>query len=124
VLWGPGEQALAAAVAAASQGAAETAPPTSIGDVVGIARGAQLMISGDTGPLHIAGAVGTPLVALFGPTRTERNGPWAAHDLTVSRTAQCICLYERRCRRAVPCIDDIGIDEVMAAVRRRLSAHG
>lgn len=124
VLWGPGEQPLASAVAAASQGAAEAAPPTTIPDIVGIARGAQLMVSGDTGPLHLAGAVGTPIVALFGPTRPERNGPWTARDMTVSRVAQCVCLYERRCRRPVPCIDDIGVSEVMAAVRRRLSTHG
>ena len=36
----------------------------------------ELMVSGDTGPLHIAAAVGTPVVALFGPTHPERNGPW------------------------------------------------
>ena len=124
VLWGPGEQTLAGAVAAASDGAAEAAPPTTVSDIVGIARGAQLMISGDTGPLHIAGAVATPIVALFGPTRPERNGPWAVRDITVSRVAQCACLYERRCRRPVACIDDIAVDEVMAAVRQRLHANG
>jgi len=123
VLWGPGEEALAASVAAASEGAAEPAPPTTIADIVGITRAARLMISGDTGPLHIAGAVGTPLVALFGPTRPERNGPWAPRDVTLSRVATCACQYERRCRRAVPCIDDIPVDEVVQAVRRRLSAH-
>jgi heptosyltransferase-1 len=124
VLWGPGEEALAASVVAASGGAAEAAPPTSIADIVGIARHAQLMISGDTGPLHIAGAVSTPIVALFGPTFPERNGPWSPADLVISRVAQCDCRYERRCRRRVPCIDDITVDEVMSAVRRRLAAHG
>ena len=123
VLWGPGEQALAGTVVGASSGAAESAPPTSIQDIVGIARHARVMISGDTGPLHIAGAVGTPIVALFGPTLAARNGPWLAQDIVVSRTAQCICLYERRCRRATPCIDDIGVEEVTAAVQRRLTAH-
>ena len=50
-----------------------------------IAKGARLMVSGDTGPLHIAAAVGTPIVALFGPTRAERNGPWSPADIVVSR---------------------------------------
>ena len=36
------------------------------------------MVSGDTGPLHIAAAVGTPIVSIFGPTDPERNGPWLA----------------------------------------------
>ena len=123
VLWGPGEQPLASAVAAASMGAAEVAPPTTISDLVGSARHARVMVSGDTGPLHIAGAVGTPIVALFGPTFPERNGPWSRHDITISRDAGCACHYQRQCRREVPCINDIGIGDVMDAVQQRLRVH-
>ena len=57
----------------------------SIADLVALARGAAVMVSGDTGPTHIAAAVGTPLVGIFGPTRPERNGPWSPDDVTVSR---------------------------------------
>ena len=124
VLWGPGEEALAAAVVAASQGAAEVAPPTRIVDLVGLAWDARLMISGDTGPLHIGGAVGTPLLALFGPTYPERNGPWSSRDVVISRVSECSCLYERRCRKATPCINDITVDEVIDGVRRCLASHG
>lgn len=124
VLWGPGEEALAEAVASASRGAAVAAPPTTIPDVVAIARAARVMVSGDTGPLHLAAAVGTPVVALFGPTYAARNGPWSPGDLVIARTDRCSCLYERRCRHAVPCIDDIPVAEVVAAVRQRLAAHG
>jgi heptosyltransferase I len=124
VLWGPGEQPLAAAVAKASEGAAEIAPPTTIPDIIGIARHARLMLSGDTGPLHMAGAVSTPIVALFGPTQPERNGPWSPQDISLSRVSQCSCVYERRCRRTVPCIDDISVGEVIAAVHQRLKLHG
>ena len=124
VLWGPGEEALAAAVAAASAGAADVVPATTIRDLVAIAARARLMVSGDTGPLHVAGAVGTPIVALFGPTWPERNGPWSAADVTLSRNGECVCHYERRCRRARACIEDIGVDEVLAAVERRVGAHG
>jgi ADP-heptose:LPS heptosyltransferase len=81
------------------------------------------MISGDTGPVHIAGAVGTPIVALFGPTRAERNGPWSPADISISRYDQCVCHYERRCRRGQPCIDDISIDQVIAAIERRVAAR-
>jgi len=123
VLWGPGEEAAASAVVAASGGAAEQAPATSITDILAIAKGASLMVSGDTGPLHIAGAVGTPIVALFGPTRAERNGPWSPADISISRIDQCVCHYERRCRRAQPCIDDISVDDVVAAVERRVAAR-
>jgi lipopolysaccharide heptosyltransferase I len=123
VVWGPGEEAAASAIVAASRGAAQQAPPTTITDIVGLAKRARLMISGDTGPLHIAGAVGTPIVALFGPTRAERNGPWSASDIAISRYDRCVCHYERRCRRGSPCIDEIGVDEVLAAVDRRIAAR-
>ena len=80
-----------------------------------------MLISGDTGPLHIGGAVGTPLVALFGPTLASRNGPWSAADVVISRTDSCSCLYRRRCRRDTACIDDIQLPEVLEAVERRLA---
>jgi lipopolysaccharide heptosyltransferase I len=121
VLWGPREEALAASVVAASGGAATIAPRTTITDVASIARGARVIVSGDTGPLHIAAAVGTPAIGLFGPTLSARNGPWAEGDVTLSRYDGCPCHYERRCRRATPCIEDIGLDEVVAAVERRLA---
>jgi heptosyltransferase-1 len=128
ILWGPGEEALAASVIAASAGSAVLAPPTRITDLFAITGGAKLVISGDTGPLHIAGAVGTPIVALFGPTLPERNGPLMAGgpgaDIALSRASQCACLYERRCRRATPCIEDIAVEEVIQAVERRVHADG
>jgi heptosyltransferase I len=124
VLWGPGEERAGADVVAASAGAAALSPPTTIADIVGLARSARLMVSGDTGPLHIAAAVGTPVVALFGPTFAERNGPWADEDVSLSQASQCSCHYERQCRRPNRCIDDIGVDDVVNAVRRRMAAHG
>jgi ADP-heptose:LPS heptosyltransferase len=123
VVWGPGEESIALDVVHASAGAAELAPPTTIIDIVALAKDASLMISGDTGPLHIAAAVGTPIVALFGPTRAERNGPWRSSDISISRLDRCECHYERRCRRRDPCIDDITVDEVAAAVERRVAAR-
>jgi len=124
VLWGPKEQALAETVVQASNGAAVLAPHTSIVDLFGIAKAARIAVSGDTGPLHIAAAVGTPVVALFGPTRADRNGPWGGADIVVERTARCECLYERECRRSAQCIDEIPLDEVVAAVVKRVEAHG
>src|SRR5262249_36937853 len=85
VVWGPGEEPLAREVAAGSSGAATPLPPTSIADLSALARGASLFVTGDTGPSHIAGAVGAPIVGIYGPTRPSRNGPWSPADVTVSR---------------------------------------
>jgi heptosyltransferase-1 len=124
VLWGPGEGDIASLVVSASRGAAELAPRTNIIDLFAIARRAKLVISGDTGPLHIAAAVGTPVVALFGPTFAERNGPWSPADITISRAPRCFCHYERKCRLLQPCIEDIAVDEVVSAAEYRVAARG
>jgi len=122
VTWGPNEQALAEAVVAASGGAASLAPPTAIADLAIIMRDAALVVSGDTGPLHIAAAMGTPLVGLYGPTWPERNGPWNPDDEVISRAGGCVCHHKRQCLRGAPCINEIGVPDVLAAAERRLSA--
>jgi lipopolysaccharide heptosyltransferase I len=121
VLWGPGEETLAQQVVDSSGEAAERAPATTIVDLFAIARRARLFVSGDTGPLHAAAATGAPIVSLFGPTRPERNGPWDPRDIAVSRAESCVCHHERRCRRGTPCVDDISVAEVLAAVEQRLA---
>jgi lipopolysaccharide heptosyltransferase I len=121
VLWGPGEEALAQSVVAASSGAARAGPSTGVEDLVALARAAALMVSGDTGPLHIATALGTPVVGIFGPTDPARNGPWAADDVVVSTYERCACHYERRCSQRAWCLADVTATEVCAAVQQRLS---
>jgi len=121
VLWGPGEERLARAVAGTSKGAALPGPATQLADVIALARAARLMISGDTGPLHLAAAAGTPIVALFGPTDPARNGPWATDDICLSRYGQCVCHYRRRCRRERACIEEITQEDVRGAIDRRLA---
>ena len=122
-LWGDGERALADDVAAHAEGAALVSPAASIADLVALSRGAAVMVSGDTGPAHIAAAVGTPIVGIFGPTRPSRNGPWSAADFTVSRAEVCDCHHLRRCTRDTMCLLDIQVDEVVDAVERRLAAE-
>lgn len=121
VLWGPGEAALAQAVADASGGAALPAPPTRIADIIALAREAALLVSGDTGPIHLAAAAGTPIVGLYGPTDPARNGPWDPRDICVSRVAGCACHHQRRCRVAEWCLGDVGVDEVWRAVMARMA---
>jgi heptosyltransferase-1 len=123
-LWGPGEDALADEVVARSEGAAFRSPAATIADLVAMARGAAVFVSGDTGPAHIASAVATPSVGIFGPTRPSRNGPLGAEDLSVSRADVCRCHHLRRCTEARMCVLDIEVDEVVDAIDRRLMSAG
>ena len=123
VLWGPGERALAEAVVAASEGAGVVAPETQLPDLVALSREASFMISGDTGPLHIACAAGVPTVSLFGPTDAKRNGPWDPRDVVLSRYDQCPCHYKRQCQQPASwCLAEITVDDVREAIRARLAA--
>ena len=121
VTWGPNERALADSVVAASRGAAQAAPPTEVADLAALMRDAALVISGDTGPLHIAAAVGAPLVGLYGPTWPQRNGPWDPKDEVLSRAQVCKCHHKRKCQIGAPCINEIQVADVVAAAERRLS---
>lgn len=120
VLWGPGELDLAKEVVALAGGAAMMPPETAIADIVALARGAAVMVSGDTGPTHLAAAVGTPIVGIYGPTRPERNGSWQREDEIISRAAICRCHHLRSCRVERMCLLDVTVEEVLAAVERRL----
>ena len=80
---GPREDTLADRVLAASGGAAVRCFPTTLPGFVELARRARLVVAGDTGPLHLACAVGTPVVGVFGPTDPARNGPFSAADLVL-----------------------------------------
>ena len=99
------------------------APATNIRDLVGLSRAAALVISGDTGPLHIATAVGTPAVGIFGPTDPARNGPWSEDDVSVSRFDRCECHYDRTCHGARWCLEDVTVAEVCAAVQQRVTGR-
>src|SRR5689334_18024293 len=123
VLWGPGEQASADEAVRQSGGAARLAPPTGLKDLIALARRSRLIVSGDTGPLHIASAVGVPAVSLFGPTNPARNGPWDQKDVSISLYESCSCHYQRRCQLSAGewCLGHVTVEQVIAAIDRRLA---
>lgn len=122
VLWGPGDEAMAKAILDTSDGAATLAPPTGVLSMIPYARKARLLVSGDTGPMHIASAFGVPIVGIFGPTDPARNGPFGTGDEIVYRDAPCGPCYKHRCPGYDNvCMTEIEVDDVMAAVRRRLA---
>jgi lipopolysaccharide heptosyltransferase I len=122
VTWGPGERPLAERVVAASEGAAVVAPPTTLLELAALARASRLAVAADTGPLHLAVAVGTPVVALFGPTDPARNGPLSTADVVVRRVPPCAPCYRRGCTVHAGIMDTIAVEDVVRAVEQRLAA--
>lgn len=78
------------------------------------------VVGGDTGPLHLAIALGTPAVALFGPTNPARNGPYRSQDI-VLRVAGAVRDHSRREETDASMLA-IQVDAVFEAVRQRLGA--
>ena len=95
--------------------------PTTLREYVELARRARLVVAADTGPLHLACAVGTPVVALFGPTDPERNGPFRTEDRVVRRVPSCAPCYRRQCATHAGVMGTLPVDEVARAVRERLA---
>lgn len=77
VAWGPGERDLAEAVGG------DIAPETNLRELAALLKNARVVIGGDTGPLHLAAALGTKVVGLYGPTDPTRNGPYGQIASTV-----------------------------------------
>ena len=80
------------------------------------------MVAGDSGPLHLAVATGTPAVAVLGPTAAARNGPYGKADIVVKRDLPCSNSYKRVCQEFI-CMD-IPAQRVFRAVQQRLSTAG
>jgi lipopolysaccharide heptosyltransferase I len=120
VVWGgQRERQWAEEIAASSQGAAFVAPPTTLPELAAVLRRATLYVSSDTGPMHLAAAVGTPCVGLFGPTRPENVGPYGADNIAVQAYYQA---GTSRQRRAAPndAMRAIRCEMVIEALGRRL----
>ncbi len=90
--------------------------------LIPLLRKARLLIGGDTGPFHLACALGTPVVGLFGPTPPVRNGPWANGEESVFRVLPCSYCNGRTCPTQNECMD-ITVDEVFSAVVRRIARN-
>jgi heptosyltransferase I len=86
VNFGPGEEGLAGAVETASGGTAETFTG-SLTQLIALTRRGRLFIGGDTGPMHLAAALGVPVVGIFGPTDPARNGPFGTRSIVLRSSA-------------------------------------
>jgi lipopolysaccharide heptosyltransferase I len=137
VNYGPDEEDLASTLSAASDDAAPVLFNGDLGPLMSILRGAICVVGGDTGPLHLAVALGTPVVALFGPTNPARNGPYrnlsssaSAAQSSYRQDSQDIVLRapnvvtsHSRQVRTHPSMLELQVDVVFEAVHRIVEAR-
>ncbi len=110
------DDVLAARVVSASDGAARTMV-CDIAQLVALMRRTDLFVGGDSGPMHLAAAQAVPLVALFGPTDPERNGPWGPGAKTILRDPASGTSYKRT-DTVDPGLANISVKAVVEALSR------
>jgi heptosyltransferase I len=92
---------------------------TSLSELSYLYRKALLVITTDSGPMHLAVAVGTPVIALFGPTDPQRTGPYGEGHTIIRIDLPCSPCFLKNCRTK-KCMQDISPEQVFAVIEERL----
>jgi len=92
---------------------------TTLPELACLYKKAQMLITTDSGPMHLAAATGTSVIALFGPTDPSRTGPYGSGHTVISAGTACSPCFLKTCKTK-QCMEDITIDQVFAAVREKM----
>jgi len=115
------EQQLAAEIERLSgEGVSNLAGRTSLRDLIGLFSRARAAFGPDSGPMHLAAAVGTPVVSLWGATSPERSAPHGSEDLAVVGSVACHPCYLRRCPIGRLCMQQVRVEAVVGALEAAL----
>ncbi len=123
LIGGPGERVEADSLKALMRTApVDLTGQTDPGLLPALLEAAALLITNDSGPMHVAAAVGTPVVAMFGPTSPIRTGPYGTGHAVLTHAVPCRPCFSRVCRNRVhlECLTGIAPHQVLAAVRERV----
>lgn len=92
---------------------------TSIKELAALTRRCKLFVSNDTGPMHVAAASGTPVIALFGPADPQRSRPWGRDHIVIKKNLPCSPCSRIACKE-LNCMKAITVEDVFQAVRAQL----
>ncbi len=90
---------------------------TTIRQLIALLYFSRVVVSNDSGPMHIAAALGKPLVAIFGSTNPKRTGPFAT-GLVIKKEIPCSPCYKRVCPKNFECMTSISVEEVLEAIEK------
>ena len=113
LLGGKEDRSLALEVAAEARvGITDLVGRTSLREAIGVIDRAQLAVGPDTGLMHIAAAVGTPVISLWGATNPQRTGPYGFSNLVIQGQAPCVPCNRRRCSIGRICMKSISAQQI------------
>ena len=117
ILWGPGEREFAERVKDLAHYPVILAPETTLKELGALLSRCQLVVANDSGPMHIAAAVGVPTVGIFGPTNWRLQGPFGGKNRAVYKKGlSCLGCNRLTCQE-LTCMNDLSVNEVMDVVR-------
>jgi len=123
--WGPGERTHVESIRGAMREAPNIPPPTSFPQLAALLSRCDFIISNDTGPMHIAAAVGTPVLGIYGPTNPALQGPYGEGHLTIrNESLTCLGCNLTSCPIGHPCMRELAVPEVLAAFLNLREARG
>jgi heptosyltransferase-2 len=93
---------------------------TSVRQMMAIINRCRLMVTNDSGPMHVAAALGVPIVAIFGPTDHTTTYPWAKRYRIVRKDVECAPCLKRQCPTDHRCMKEITAEDVLMAARQLL----
>ncbi len=93
---------------------------TTLIELAAILERCKILISNDTGTMHLSAAIETPVIAIFGPTDPKRTGPWGNGHLVIKKEVSCSPCFKRICPGDHRCMDLINVDEVEEVVNKKL----
>lgn len=97
---------------------------TSLRELACLVKDCSVLVTNDSGPMHIGAAFGTPLVALFGSTDEKATGPYGQMDGVINKHVKCAPCFKRVCPIDFRCMNSISVDEVADCVHDRLKKTG
>ena len=119
ILGGAGDRALGEIISGAAPGRClNLTGQTSLSEMIEWIRLSEVMVTNDTGPMHVAAALNKPLVALFGPTEPRRTGPYGRLDQTVQASLPCVPCMKDSCRaiKTMECLHELRPEAIAARV--------
>lgn len=124
LLGGPDEKAVCARIATEVDGVVvNMAGKSSLSETCSLLKEMDLVICNDSGPMHMAAAVGTPVLAVFGPTDHERTGPYGEANRVITARIDCRPCFSRTCKKpGVPCLEGVTPERVAEAAMDMLNS--